>query len=130
MKLLIVIGTRPNFIKVHRFKEVAENLDDFNVEIVHTGKHYDRKMSGVFFDQFKLRPDHFLYLRGENAASHFGNMIVDLGQLIADIKPDIVLVPGDVNSSLAGALAAHRCGVSIAHLDSGLRSMDLSLLPI
>ena len=127
MKLLIVIGTRPNFIKVTRFKEVAENLVDFNVEIVHTGQHYDMKMSGVFFDQFKLRPDHFLSLRGENAASHFGNMIVDLGQLIADIKPDIVLVPGDVNSSLAGALAAHRCGVTIAHLESGLRSRDRTM---
>jgi len=127
MKLLIVIGTRPNFIKVTRFKEVAENMNDFNVEIVHTGQHYDRKMSGVFFDQFKLRPDHFLSLRGEDAASHFGNMIVDLGQLISDIKPDVVLVPGDVNSSLAGALAAHRCGVSIAHLESGLRSRDRTM---
>ena len=127
MKLLIVIGTRPNFIKVTRFKEVAENMNDFNVEIVHTGQHYDRKMSGVFFDQFKLRPDHFLSLRGEDAPSHFGNMIVDLGQLISDIKPDVVLVPGDVNSSLAGALAAHRCGVSIAHLESGLRSRDRTM---
>ena len=124
MKLLIIIGTRPNFIKVTRFKEVANTIDDFNVEIVHTGQHYDSKMSGVFFDQFKLKPDYFLSLRGEDAASHFGNMIVDLGQLISELKPDIVLVPGDVNSSLAGALAAHRCGVSIAHLESGLRSRD------
>lgn len=124
MKLLIVIGTRPNFIKVTRFKEVAEKTEDFNVQIVHTGQHYDREMSGVFFEQFQLRPDHFLALRGDDAVSHFGNMIVDLGQLISDIKPDVVLVPGDVNSSLAGALAAHRCGVSIAHLESGLRSRD------
>ena len=124
MKLLIVIGTRPNFIKVTRFKEIAEKIDNLDVEIVHTGQHYDMKMSGVFFDQFQLRPDYFLSLKGDDVASHFGNMIVDLGQLILDIKPDIVLVPGDVNSSLAGALAAHRCGVSIAHLESGLRSRD------
>jgi UDP-N-acetylglucosamine 2-epimerase (non-hydrolysing) len=124
MKLLIVIGTRPNFIKVTRFKEIAEKIDDLDVEIVHTGQHYDMKMSGVFFDQFKLIPDHFLSLKGVDSASHFGNMIVDLGQLILDTKPDVVLVPGDVNSSLAGALAAHRCGVPIAHLESGLRSRD------
>ena len=127
MKLLIVIGTRPNFIKVTRFKEVAETLNDFQVEIVHTGQHYDREMSGVFFEQFKLKPDHFLSLRGEGATSHFGNMIVDLGDLISNIKPDVVLVPGDVNSSLAGALAAHRSGVLIAHLESGLRSKDRAM---
>ena len=124
MKLLIVIGTRPNFIKVTRFKEIAETLEDFSVEIVHTGQHYDQKMSGVFFDQFKLHPDYFLSLRGDDPASHFGNMIVDLGLLITEIEPDVVMVPGDVNSSLAGALAAHRCGVKIAHLESGLRSRD------
>ena len=127
MKLLIVIGTRPNFIKVTRFKEVAKTIDGLTVEIVHTGQHYDRKMSEIFLDQFNLRPDHFLSLRGDDAASHFGNMIVDLGNLISDIKPDVVMVPGDVNSSLAGALAAHRCNVSIAHLESGLRSRDRNM---
>ncbi|PCJ82681.1 MAG: UDP-N-acetylglucosamine 2-epimerase (non-hydrolyzing) [Bacteroidetes bacterium] len=124
MKLLIIIGTRPNFIKVTRFKEVAATIEGFSVEIVHTGQHYDQKMSGVFFDQFELQPDYFLSLRGDDSSSQFGNMIVDIGELIKTIKPDIVMVPGDVNSSLAGALAAHRCGVKIAHLESGLRSRD------
>jgi len=127
MKLLIVIGTRPNFIKVTRFKEVAEKIDDFSVEIVHTGQHYDKKMSGVFFDQFNLHPDHFLCLRGENSSDYFVNMTEDLGNLIDEMKPDVVMVPGDVNSSLAGALAAKRSGVKIAHLESGLRSRDMEM---
>jgi len=126
MKLLIVIGTRPNFIKVTRFKEVAEKTEGFAVEIVHTGQHYDREMSGVFLEQFKLHPDHFLSLRGE-PSEHFANMIIDLGNLIEEIKPDVVMVPGDVNSSLAGALAAQQKGVKIAHLESGLRSRDLDM---
>ena len=127
MKLLIVIGTRPNFIKVTRFKEVAEKIDGFSVDIVHTGQHYDEKMSGVFLEQFKLQPDHFLSLRGADASDHFENMVVDLGRLMDEVKPDVVMVPGDVNSSLAGALAAHRQGIKIAHLESGLRSRDMEM---
>jgi UDP-N-acetylglucosamine 2-epimerase (non-hydrolysing) len=127
MKLLIVIGTRPNFIKVTRFKEVAEKMEDFSVDIVHTGQHYDEKMSGVFLEQFQLQPDHFLSLRGTNASGHFKNMVVDLGKLMDDVKPDVVMVPGDVNSSLAGALAAHQKGIKIAHLESGLRSRDMEM---
>ena len=127
MKLLIIIGTRPNFIKVTQFKRVASSLDNVQVEIAHTGQHYDQKMSGIFFEQFKLQPDHLLSLRGDSAVEQFGNMITDLGNLMNEVKPNAVIVPGDVNSTLAGALAANRCGIPLYHLESGLRSFDRSM---
>lgn len=124
VKILIIIGTRPNFIKVTQFKRVAESMDDVQVEIAHTGQHYDQKMSGVFFEQFHLQPDYILSLRGETPVEQFGNMISDLGKLMSEVQPDAVIVPGDVNSTLAGALAANRCGIPLYHLESGLRSFD------
>jgi len=127
MKILIIIGTRPNFIKVTQFKHVAASFDGVYVEIAHTGQHYDQKMSGVFFEQFKLQPDHMLSLRGDSAVEQFGNMITDLGKLMNEVKPGAVIVPGDVNSTLAGALAANRCGIPLYHLESGLRSFDRSM---
>ena len=127
MKLLIVIGTRPNFIKVTQFKAAARQHPGLEIEIVHTGQHYDRKMAGIFFEQFNLQPDHFLELKGTTPTDQFGHMIADMGALINRIKPDAVMVPGDVNSTLAGALAANRCGVPLFHLESGLRSFDRSM---
>lgn len=127
MKLLIVIGTRPNFIKVTQFKRVAKEFNGMQIEVVHTGQHYDRSMAGVFFEQFGLTPDHYLNLKGQGAAAQFGNMIADMGNLFAEVKPDAVMVPGDVNSTLAGALAANRCDLPVYHLESGLRSFDRSM---
>ena len=124
MKLLIVIGTRPNFIKVTQFKRIAQEISGMQIEIVHTGQHYDRSMAGVFFEQFGLTPDYYLNLKGSGAAAQFGHMISDMGDLFNELKPDAVMVPGDVNSTLAGALAANRCNLPVFHLESGLRSFD------
>jgi len=124
MKLLIVIGTRPNFIKVTQFKRISKEIRGMQIEIVHTGQHYDRSMAGVFFEQFGLTPDHYLNLKGAGAAAQFGHMIADMGDLFNKLKPDAVMVPGDVNSTLAGALAANRCNLPVFHLESGLRSFD------
>ena len=127
MRVLIVIGTRPNFIKVTRFKEVARSFDNLDVEIVHTGQHYDNKMANVFFEQFGLLPDHVLTLKGNSASSQMGNMILGLSEKVTEIKPDYILVPGDVNSTLAGALVANREGIRLGHLESGLRSFDRTM---
>lgn len=125
--LLIVVGTRPNFIKVTRFREVAEKLGGFNIHIVHTGQHYDRKMSEVFFEQFGLTPDSFLNIEPASPAVQMGNIMVALESLIAAQTPDLVMVVGDVNSTLAGALVANKMNVPLAHLESGLRSRDRSM---
>lgn len=127
MKILIVIGTRPNFIKVTRFKKVARAFDNLDIEIVHTGQHYDNKMASVFFEQFGLFPDHVLDLRGKNPSSQMANMMQGLSDKVAETKPDYILVPGDVNSTLAGALVANREGIRLGHLESGLRSFDRSM---
>ena len=124
MKILIVIGTRPNFIKVTRFKQIARSFDNLTIEIVHTGQHYDDKMANVFFEQFGLLPDHVLTLKGGTPSSQMANMIKGLSDKVTEIKPDYILVPGDVNSTLAGALVANREGIRLGHLESGLRSYD------
>lgn len=123
-KLYILIGTRPNFIKVTRFKELASKYD-FEVQIIHTGQHFDENMANVFFDQFNLRPDYFLNVGGLTPNSQVGQIILKLEELFEEIgKPDFVMVPGDVNSTLAGAVAANKLNIPLIHLESGLRSFD------
>lgn len=126
MKLLISVGTRPNFIKITRFKAVAKALG-IKVEIVHTGQHYDQNMANVFFDQFNLRPDHVIQLKETSPAGQIGEMVVELSKLVSESKPDVLLTPGDVNSTLAAGIAANKLGVPLAHLESGLRSNDRSM---
>ena len=123
-RICVIVGTRPNFIKVTRFKEVAATYDDLELEIVHTGQHYDEKMASVFFDQFGLRPDHFLHVGQGEPFVQIAETIEKLGKHFQSIEPDLVVVVGDVNSTLAAAIAANKCGVAVAHLESGLRSHD------
>lgn len=127
MHLLIVIGTRPNFIKVTQFRKVMEARGWGKLTLVHTGQHYDRAMSEVFFDQFNLRPDHVLHLHHGSAGMQFAHMVQQLVTLMEQEQPDFVLVPGDVNSTLAGALAAQRLGIPVGHLEAGLRSFDRTM---
>jgi len=123
-KISVIVGTRPNFIKVTRFKKVAAKYDDLDLEIVHTGQHYDEKMASVFFDQFGLRPDHFLNVAQGEPFVQIAETIEKLGNHFKSSSPDLVVVVGDVNSTLAAAIAANKCGIPIAHLESGLRSFD------
>lgn len=123
-RICVIVGTRPNFIKVTRFKEVAATYDDLELEIVHTGQHYDEKMASIFFDQFGLRPDHFLHVGQGEPFSQIAETIEKLGKHFKSTEPDLVVVVGDVNSTLAAAIAANKCGVAVAHLESGLRSHD------
>ena len=127
-KILIIVGTRPNFIKVTRFKELVKKHPQFNVEIVHTGQHWDRNMSEVFFEEFGLKPDYMLSASALSVVDQFSSMMSKLSALILEIgKPDLMIVPGDVNSTLASALVANKMGIPLAHLESGLRSNDRSM---
>ncbi|MEO5585162.1 MAG: UDP-N-acetylglucosamine 2-epimerase (non-hydrolyzing) [Flavobacteriales bacterium] len=125
-KLMVVVGTRPNFIKVTRFKAVAAERG-MDVQLVHTGQHYDEKMSTVFFDQFKLTPDRFLNTPHASPAAQMGHIMIALEAAAAELKPDLMIVPGDVNSTLAGALVANKMSIPLGHLESGLRSGDLGM---
>ncbi|MDG2226130.1 MAG: UDP-N-acetylglucosamine 2-epimerase (non-hydrolyzing) [Flavobacteriales bacterium] len=127
-KVLIVIGTRPNFIKVTQFKRVAEAYSNLEVKIVHTGQHYDDEMANIFFDQFQLRPDYFLKIGAGSPNTQMANIMLGLEELIENtFRPDIMLVPGDVNSTLAAALTANKLGIKLGHIESGLRSFDRTM---
>ncbi len=123
-RILLVVGTRPNFIKVTRFKEVAARHGRIDVQLVHTGQHFDAKMADVFFEQFGLVPDHFLEVPPGSPASQMGRIMLGLEEVALGMKPDLMLVVGDVNSTLAGAITANKMGLPLGHLESGLRSED------
>lgn len=128
-KVLTVVGTRPNFIKITQFeKEFAKYPDEFEFKLLHTGQHYDKAMSTVFFEQLKLRePDYYLGIGAAQPGIQMGEIMIKLTEVMNDWRPDLIVVVGDVNSTLAAALAAQKLGVKIAHLESGLRSNDLGM---
>lgn len=125
-KILTVVGTRPNFIKITQFeKAFARYPDAFEYRLLHTGQHYDRAMSQVFFEQLKLRePDYYLKISGGNVADQMGKIMSALADVAQEWKPDLLIVVGDVNSTLAAAIVANKLGIRLAHLESGLRSFD------
>jgi len=125
-RVLVIIGTRPNFIKVTQMKRAAA-AHQIDLHIVHTGQHYDANMAKVFFEEFKLVPDTFLPPQQTNVADQIGVIISELSKVMITQNPQLVVVVGDVNSTLAGAIAANKLGIRIAHLESGLRSNDRSM---
>jgi UDP-N-acetylglucosamine 2-epimerase (non-hydrolysing) len=128
MNILILVGTRPNFIKVTLFKRVAALYPGVDLRIVHTGQHSDEKMANVFFKQFELQPDYFLNIPMTSPAIQMGEIMIRLAKLMEDtFQPDVLIVPGDVNSTLAGAIVANKMNIRLAHLESGLRSFDRTM---
>jgi UDP-GlcNAc3NAcA epimerase len=125
-RVLTVIGNRPQFIKA---AAVSGPLRDVATEVlVHTGQHYDAELSQVFFDELGLpRPEHRLDLGGGSNTAQSARMLAALEPLIARERPALVLVYGDTNSTLAGALAAAQAGVPVAHVEAGMRSYDRSM---
>ena len=126
MKILIVVGARPQFIKAAMVSAALQSVDG-NLKLItaHTGQHYDFNMSGIFFDQLALaKPDHHLGIGGLSSASMTARMTEGLEKVIATEQPDCVVVFGDTDSTLAGALAAAKSGVRLAHVEAGLRSFD------
>jgi UDP-N-acetylglucosamine 2-epimerase (non-hydrolysing) len=126
MRLLHAVGTRPNFVKMAPVIAAARQRfgEDANV-VVHTGQHYDRAMSDVFFEELGVgEPQHLLGVGSGSHGEQAARVLERLEPVLREEKPDLVLVPGDVNSTLAAALCAARCGVPVAHVESGLRSFD------
>lgn len=126
-KLLIVVGTRPNFIKVTQFKNEAIQFPGLEIRIVHTGQHYDDKMSKVFFDELEMIPDFFLGVGTGSPNTQMANIMIELEKVFSEEKPDLVMVVGDVNSTAVAAITANRMNIRVAHLESGLRSFDRSM---
>ena len=129
MNIYILVGTRPNFIKITQFKTLCKkHYNNIKLTIVHTGQHSQENMSSVFFNQFNLIPDYYLNISNSSPNQQIAEIMVRLEELCATIgKPDWLLVPGDVNSTLAGALFANKSGIKLAHIEAGLRSHDRTM---
>jgi len=125
-KILTVIGTRPNYIKVTQFeKEFSKFPDEFEYRLLHTGQHYDRNMRDIFFEQLKLnKVDYALGINRGTPGAQVGEIIMKMDTVLQEWKPDILIVVGDVNSTLAASVAANKANVKLAHVESGLRSHD------
>lgn len=127
-KILIVVGTRPNFIKVTQFKKEALRQGNIEIKIVHTGQHYDRNMADVFFEQFNLLPDYFLQIPTTSPNTQMAHIMIELEKLILEkYTPDLIIVVGDVNSTFAASTTANKMEIPLAHLESGLRSFDRTM---
>jgi UDP-N-acetylglucosamine 2-epimerase (non-hydrolysing) len=127
MRIIVVVGARPNFIKVG---PLMPALGDAGIDaaLVHTGQHYDAAMSDVFFSDLDLpAPAWFLGVGSGTHAVQTGTAMMKLEELFSAERPDAVLVVGDVNSTLAGALAAAKLQIPVVHLEAGLRSRDMSM---
>lgn len=127
-KFLTVIGTRPNIIKITRFKKVAKEHPSLDLKLVHTGQHYSANMSEVFFTELGLeQPDFFLQQQPASVVSQFADIMKGLENVVNNCKPDYLIVVGDVNSTLAAALTGNKMNIPLIHLESGLRSFDRTM---
>lgn len=129
-KIILVVGARPNFMKVapilHELRNVASNK--FDTLLVHTGQHYDANMSDIFFDQLDMpKPDRFLGVGSGSHAEQTARVMIEMEKLLEEEKPDLVLVAGDVNSTLAAAIVTVKAGIKLGHIESGLRSFDRAM---
>lgn len=127
-KLMFIAGARPNFIKLAPFFKLTKQFNNFDFKLVHTGQHYDNNMSEVFFEELNLpKPDFYLGIGGGSHGEQTGKMIIELEKLFISEKPDLVIVIGDVNSTLAGVIAASKLNIKTAHIEAGLRSFNRSM---
>lgn len=128
MKVVTIIGARPQFIKAAVISRAFKNSSGINELIVHTGQHYDANMSDVFFEEMKIPKPHYnLHIGGGQHGAMTGQMLDKIEEILLEEKPDVVLVYGDTNSTLAGALAAVKLHIPVAHVESGLRSFNMRM---
>ena len=130
MKTVVFLaGARPNYMKVFPvWKATAAARLPIRQVLVHTGQHYDELMSDVFFSDFEMeKPTHFLGVGSGPHGVQTAKVLIALEELFTRDRPDLLVVVGDVNSTMAGALAAVKLGVPVAHIESGLRSFDRTM---
>ncbi|MEI7559852.1 MAG: UDP-N-acetylglucosamine 2-epimerase, partial [Actinomycetes bacterium] len=129
LKVVSVVGTRPNFMKTAPVVSAMQKRpDQFESVLVHTGQHYDSAMSDIFFRELNVgRPDHMLEVGSGSHGAQTAEILTRMEDVLEAEQPDLVLVPGDVNSTLAAALAAVKMGITVGHIESGLRSFDRTM---
>ena len=128
MKILTVIGARPQFIKAAALSKELQYYKDISETIVHTGQHFDKNMSKVFFDELNIpKPKYDLGVNSKTHGNMTGLMLSKIEKIIKIEDPDWLIVYGDTNSTLAGALAASKLNIKIAHIEAGLRSFNMKM---
>lgn len=128
MKILTIVGARPQFIKAGIVSKRIKELSDIDEILLHTGQHFDPNMSDIFFDQMNIpKPEIQLDIHGGSHGEMTGRMLIDIEKVIFDLKPDKVMVYGDTNSTLAGALAATKLHIPVVHVEAGLRSFNMRM---
>lgn len=128
MKILTVIGARPQFIKASVVSAAINKTAGLSEEIIHTGQHFDANMSNIFFDQLGIPKPHYqLDINSGSHGSMTGRMLEAIEKICFESKPDRLMVYGDTNSTLAGALAASKLHIPVAHIEAGLRSFNMRM---
>lgn len=128
MNIFSIVGARPQFIKAAAVSKEIKQSELLKETVLHTGQHFDSNMSDVFFDELKIpRPDFQLNIHGGSHGEMTGKMLIEIEKAMMESKPDYVLVYGDTNSTLAGALAASKLHIPIAHVEAGLRSFNMKM---
>lgn len=128
LKIVSIVGTRPQLVKASVVSRALKSARDIKEVMVHTGQHYDEKLSNVFFDELEIAPaDHHLAVGSESHGAQTGRMLEGIEKVLMAEKPGMVLLYGDTNSTIAGALAAAKLVIPIAHIEAGLRSFRRSM---
>ncbi len=125
-KIVLIVGARPNFMKsAPLMRALLSNKDSFDTKLIHTGQHYDHALSQLFFDELKMpKPDIYLGVGSGSHAEQTSKIMIELEKSFAELKPDMVMVFGDINSTLAAAIVAAKMCIKLAHVEAGLRSFD------
>lgn len=128
MKILTIIGARPQFVKAAALSREIKKHTELTEVIVHTGQHFDANMSDIFFEEMDIPKPHYnLNINGLSHGAMTGQMLEKLEEVMLTEKPDVVLVYGDTNSTIAGALAAKKLHIKVAHVEAGLRSFNMQM---
>lgn len=128
IKILTILGARPQFIKAGSVSKKIAKHKSIKEIIVHTGQHDDANMSDIFFDEMKIpKPDYFLGIGGKSHGAMTGQMIEKIEEVALKENPDWIMVYGDTNSTLAGAIVASKLHIKLAHIEAGLRSFNMRM---
>ena len=128
IKILTILGARPQFIKAGSISREIAKYKEIEEVIVHTGQHYDANMSDIFFDEMQIpKPNYFLGTGGKSHGAMTGQMIEKIEEVALSEKPDWIMVYGDTNSTLAGAIVASKLHIKLAHIEAGLRSFNMKM---
>jgi UDP-GlcNAc3NAcA epimerase len=128
MKIITVLGARPQFVKAAALSRAIQTQSEIKEIIIHTGQHYDTNMSGIFFDQMQIpKPEYSLNIASKHHGQMTGRMIEEIEKILIREQPDMVLTYGDTNSTLAAALAAKKLHLRIGHVEAGLRSYNMKM---